>query len=84
MIIEGFAMEHPPEEIVANINRELALLGIRFREADFRRFVEVKKAELKREVLATIVAVALFKQGATLPGVLVQVRSILGRTDEAA
>ena|ERR1035437_9650915 len=82
--IEGYAMEHSPEEIVADINRELALLGIGFPEADLRRFVEEKKAELRREVLASIVAVALFKQGAKPPGVLVQVRSILEKPDEAA
>jgi hypothetical protein len=46
-------------------------------EADLLRFVEEKKAELKREVLAAIVAVALIEQGAEVPGVLVQVRIIL-------
>lgn len=84
MTIEGYAMEHSPEEIVANVNREIALRSIRFPEADLRRFVEAKKVELKREILATIVAVALFDQGAKPPGVLVQVRSILERTNEAA
>ena len=82
MTIEGYAMEHSPEEIVADINRDLALLGIGFPEADLRRFVDEKKVELKREVLAAIVAVALFEQGAKPPGVLVQVRSILERTNE--
>jgi hypothetical protein len=84
LTIEGYAMEHSVEEIVADINRELALLGIGFPEADLRRFVNEKKAQLQREVLAAIAAVALFERGAKLPGVLVQVRSILERTNEAA
>lgn len=63
MTIEGYAMEHSPEEIAADITRELALLGIGFPEADLLCFVEEKKAELKREVLAAVVAVALFEQG---------------------
>jgi hypothetical protein len=88
LTIEGYAMEHSAEEIVADINRqinhELALYAVRFPEADLRRFVKEKKAELKREVLAAIVAVGLFEQGAKPPGVLVQVRSILEKPIEAA
>lgn len=84
MTIEGYALEQTSEEIVADINRELALLGIGFPEADLRRFLDEKKVELKGEILAARIAVALFEQGAKLPGVLVQVRSILKGPNEAA
>ena len=62
---------------MADINRELALLGIGLSEADFRRFVTEKEAELKSEILAARAAIALFEQGLKPPGVLVQVRSML-------
>lgn len=83
MTIEGYALEHSPEKIVADINCQLALLGIGFAKADLRRFVEEKQAELKSEVLATLVAAALFEQGAEPTVVLAQVRSVLERTTEA-
>jgi hypothetical protein len=77
LTIAGHAAKHSTEEIVADINRELALLGIGLSEADFRRFVTEKEAELKSEILAARAAIALFEQGLKPPGVLVQVRSML-------
>jgi hypothetical protein len=84
LTIVGHAAEHSPDEIVADINRELALLGIGVSESDLRDFVTERRGDLKREVLATMTARALFEQGAKPPGVLVQVRSILERTNDAA
>ena len=77
MTIAGHAAEHSSEEIVASINGELVLLGLRFPEADLLRFVEARKADLVRESLATKIAMILFQEGAEPPGVLVQVRRIL-------
>jgi hypothetical protein len=78
LTIAGHAAQHSTEEIVTDINRELALLGIGLSDADLRRFVTEKDADLKREILAARTAIALFERGLKPPGVLVQVRSMLG------
>ena len=72
------------QKIVADINRELAQPAIGFSEEDLQCFVTEKKIELKHEIRAADVAIALFQQGLKSPGVLVQVRSILKEPTKAA
>jgi hypothetical protein len=77
LTIAGHAGEHSVEEIVADINGEIAFLGIGLSE-DFGRFVTDIQVELRREILAARVAIGLFEQGGKPPEVLVSVRRLLG------
>ena len=81
LTIVGHAADRSTDEIAADINGQLSLRALKFPEADLRRFIEEKKAELKREIFATTVAINLFACGLKPPSVLVQVRKILENAD---
>ena len=78
LTIVGHAAAHSTEQIVADINQELALIGLGYSKDDLPRFVSEIKTKLEVEIHAADVALALFERGTKTPGVLVQVRSMLG------
>ena len=77
LIILGYVDEKSNSEIIVDINNNLLLLGCSFTDNDLRGFLENKNVELKNEIRAADVALSLLSQGVGIPGILVQIRSIL-------
>jgi hypothetical protein len=77
MVIAGFAEGKSKDEIAEKINRELLPLSFAFPEGAIKEFLANKIVEFEKEIRATKIAAALIAQGRQIPGVLIQVMSIL-------
>ncbi|HEY5040903.1 MAG TPA: hypothetical protein VIK53_02770 [Verrucomicrobiae bacterium] len=77
LAVSGFAVEHSIDDVATDINSKLALIGFGFGKGDLQQFLVNKETELKTEIRATKIAMQLFGQGFKVPGILVQVQSIL-------
>ena len=78
LTIVGHALGDSTEKIVSDVCQEFLLLGMGLSEEWFRSFVTETKKELQIEIHAAGIAIALFEKRAKPPGVLIQVRAILG------
>jgi hypothetical protein len=77
MVVAGHASKRPDKEITELINTELLLLAVRFPAEALEQFVKDTKTVLKDEIRAADIALTLLHQGAQVPGVLAQVKSML-------
>jgi len=82
MVIAGLAEGKSKDEIAGNINRELLPLALAFSESTLEDFLANKGVEFEEEIRATKVAAALLAQGRQVPGVLIQVVSMLKTIDD--
>jgi hypothetical protein len=76
-IIAGYVEGKSTEQIAGEIENEFLALGCTFLDGGLRDFLANKAVELKNEIHATDIALSLLAQGGQIPGVLVQVKSIL-------
>ncbi len=77
MMICGCAAKKPVDAIAQDVNRELLPLGLVFPDAELQSFLNDNANKLKNEIRATDIALSLLAQGRQIPGVLVQVKSVL-------
>ncbi len=77
MMMCGCVAKKPVDAIAQDVNRELLPLGLVFPDAELQSFLNDNANKLKNEIRATDIALSLLAQGRQIPGVLVQVKSIL-------
>ncbi|MBN8417832.1 MAG: hypothetical protein J0L73_02805 [Verrucomicrobia bacterium] len=78
MIIVGYAEEQSVDEIVSKISKQLLLIGFGGDVTKLNVLVVGLQKSLPFEIKATQQALAFFDMGLKPPGILVQVKSILG------
>jgi hypothetical protein len=77
LIIAGHAAGHSAKKIVADIKGHLVLVGFSFPEDALLSFISDRRTDLGVEIKATETAKSLLENGWEIPGILVQVRSML-------
>ena len=79
LTIVGHAQKQSSKAIANDISNQFLMLNLGGDPEALLEFVEDRKKDLSSEIQATSIALALFEMGLNAPGVLVQVRSIIGR-----
>lgn len=79
LTIAGHAAEDSTEDIAAEINQQLVLIGYSFADDALTKFISDRQSDLFREIKAMETASALFEMGLQTPGILVQTRSLLAK-----
>ena len=77
IIIAGHLSGRSDQEIAQIVNQDLPLLGIAFQTGYLETFLKDKKSTFADEIHAADIALTLLDQGSSVPGVLVQVKSML-------
>ena len=81
-IIVGHVAGDSTETIAAKVNQDIMMIGFAFDDAFLNRFITERRSDLFREIKATDIAAQSFEAGFKIPGILVNVRSILKDSDE--
>jgi hypothetical protein len=84
MTLLGHAQDKGAESIASELSMKLLLIGLGGANDEIKEFVGARLTDLSIEITATKLALALTQMGHQTPEILIQVKSVLSRSNQSA